>query len=249
MLRWPDSSATRQWNGDRRACLSREGRGGVSRGLPRPGHRLGRALGVRVQVRGAVLGVYAPSPLDVLAFVALPLVAAADESIDRTVSAGRLRDILGDVSRLGPSTQLILPDEITGSPHPGRAAADLAVVAGGARAWPATSRRGSTPLWPSSARPSRAAAPCTPSCSPRRRGTGRDGAASRCERCTRHGCSGSSRTRARGSRRPRSPAGSGWSRRPARSSCATRPARCGWPGAAGALTAQPGSVVRNTLVT
>lgn len=83
---------------------------------------LGRVTGwddrsaVRVQVRGAVLGVYAPSPLDVLAFVALPLVASADESIDRTVSAGRVRDILGDVSRLGPSTQLVLPDEITGSP-------------------------------------------------------------------------------------------------------------------------------------
>jgi hypothetical protein len=83
---------------------------------------LGRVTGwdersaVRVQVRGAVLGVYAPSPLDVLAFIALPLVAAADESIDRTVSAGRLRDILGDVSRLGPSTELVLPDEITGSP-------------------------------------------------------------------------------------------------------------------------------------
>ena len=82
---------------------------------------LGRVTGwdersaVRVQARGAVLGVYAPSPLDVLAFIALPLVAAADEPIDRTVSAGRLRDIIGDVARLGASTQVVLPDEITGS--------------------------------------------------------------------------------------------------------------------------------------
>lgn len=70
---------------------------------------------VRVQAKGGVLGVYAPSPLDVLCFVAVPMVAAVDEPLDRTVSAGRLRDIIGDVSRLGASTQLVLPDEVTGS--------------------------------------------------------------------------------------------------------------------------------------
>ena len=71
---------------------------------------------VRVQARGNVVGVYAPSPLDVLALIVLPLVAAVDEPVDRTVSAGRLRDVIGDVSRLGASTQVLLPDEVTGSP-------------------------------------------------------------------------------------------------------------------------------------
>ncbi len=70
---------------------------------------------VRVQARGGAVGVYAPSPLDVLAFVALPLVDRIDEPVDTTVSAGRLRDIIGDVSRIGSSMSLALPDPVTGS--------------------------------------------------------------------------------------------------------------------------------------
>jgi hypothetical protein len=70
---------------------------------------------VRVQAKGGVVGVYAPSPLDVLAFVALPLASTIDPPLDTTVSAGRLRDIIGDVARLGGSTTLPLPDPVTGS--------------------------------------------------------------------------------------------------------------------------------------
>jgi hypothetical protein len=70
---------------------------------------------VRVQARGTVVGVFAPSPLDVLTLVALPLAATLDDPVDRTVSAGRLRDIIGDVAQLGATTSLALPDEVTGS--------------------------------------------------------------------------------------------------------------------------------------
>lgn len=82
---------------------------------------LGRVVGwddraaVRVQARGALVGVYAPSPLDVLAFVAVPLAEPVDGEIDETVSAGRLRDIVGDVSRLPEISDVPLPDAITGS--------------------------------------------------------------------------------------------------------------------------------------
>jgi hypothetical protein len=82
---------------------------------------LGRIVGwderaaVRLQARGAVVGVFAPCPLDVLVFVALPLTVPVSESIDTTVSAGRLRDIIGDVARLGPDTDVTLPDAVTGS--------------------------------------------------------------------------------------------------------------------------------------
>ena len=83
---------------------------------------LGRVVGwddraaVRVQARGALVGVYAPSPLDVLAFVAVPLAEPVDGEIDETVSAGRLRDIVGDVSRLPEISDVPLPDAITGNP-------------------------------------------------------------------------------------------------------------------------------------
>ncbi|MDA8436338.1 MAG: hypothetical protein M0Z98_10170 [Actinomycetales bacterium] len=82
---------------------------------------LGRVVGwderaaVRVQARGGVVGVYAPSPLDVLVLVALPLAQPVEEPVDTTVSAGRLRDVIGDVARLAAQTDVVLPDPVTGS--------------------------------------------------------------------------------------------------------------------------------------
>ena len=70
---------------------------------------------VRIQARRGVLGVFAPSPLDVLVFVALPLASDAGEPVDSTVSAGRLRDVIGDVSRLTSRNDVTLPDPVTGS--------------------------------------------------------------------------------------------------------------------------------------
>jgi hypothetical protein len=76
---------------------------------------------VRVQARGSVVGVYAPSPMDVLVLVALPLALPVEEPLDTTVSAGRLRDVIGDIARLAPETDVVLPDAIMG-------AASLAVL-------------------------------------------------------------------------------------------------------------------------
>jgi hypothetical protein len=82
---------------------------------------LGRIIGwderaaVRVQARGGVVGVFAPCPLDVLVLVVLPLAQPVAEPLDTTVSAGRLRDVIGDVTRLGRDTDLTLPDAVTGS--------------------------------------------------------------------------------------------------------------------------------------
>lgn len=82
---------------------------------------LGRIVGwderaaVRVQARGGVVGVYAPSPLDVLVLVALPLAEPVAEAVDTTVSAGRLRDVIGDVARLAGESAVVLPDPVTGS--------------------------------------------------------------------------------------------------------------------------------------
>ncbi len=70
---------------------------------------------VRIQARGGVVGIYAPSPLDVLVLVVMPLASPLEAPIDTTVSAGRLRDIIGDVTRLAPDTDLALPDPVTGS--------------------------------------------------------------------------------------------------------------------------------------
>ena len=71
---------------------------------------------VRVQARRSVVGVYAPSPLDVLGFIALPLAGELAEPVDTTVSAGRLRDIVGDVARLPAVGEVTLPDPVTGAP-------------------------------------------------------------------------------------------------------------------------------------
>jgi hypothetical protein len=76
---------------------------------------------VRLQVRRGHVGCYAPSPLDVLAVVVLPLAGRGDDvdgvdEMDTTVSAGRLRDVIGDVALVGAVTDVTVPDPITGSP-------------------------------------------------------------------------------------------------------------------------------------
>ena len=189
---------------------------------------LGRIVGwderaaVRVQARGGVVGVFAPCPLDVLVFVALPLAAPVDDPIDTTVSAGRLRDVIGDVARSRRRPTSPCP-----TPSPGRrrwrSCRRPRRGRRGSAGWPATSR-------PRSTRPSLRSAPrcppaarSTPSSSPRRPGTPRAGAVSRCARCTPPGCSASSPTPVPGSRPPPSAAGSGSSLPRARSSSAAPP--------------------------
>jgi hypothetical protein len=71
---------------------------------------------VRLQFRGASLGVFASLPMDVLALVVVPVAdgTALPEDFDRVVSAGRLRDVIGDASSdKGPRT-VTLPDAVMG---------------------------------------------------------------------------------------------------------------------------------------
>ena len=81
---------------------------------------------VRAQARGAVLGVYGALPMDALALIVVPLAepvaGTALDGLDATVSAGRLRDILGDVALVEAATAakvVRLPDPVTGPPSLG----------------------------------------------------------------------------------------------------------------------------------
>lgn len=67
---------------------------------------------VRVQARGKAAGFYGGPLGEVITFIALPLAKEVDE-YDLTVSAGRLRDIIGDVRTREGVTELVLPDETT----------------------------------------------------------------------------------------------------------------------------------------
>jgi hypothetical protein len=71
---------------------------------------------VRLQARGAVLGVYAAPPQDCVVLVVLPLAepVAPDSPLDEVVSAGRMRDVVGDVSSPGRRTRVTVavPDGV-----------------------------------------------------------------------------------------------------------------------------------------
>ena len=70
---------------------------------------------VRVQGRGTVAGFYG-APLDeVITLISLP-VGPLDADFDVTVSAGRLRDVIGDVRNVEGATTLTLPDEVSVPP-------------------------------------------------------------------------------------------------------------------------------------
>lgn len=68
---------------------------------------------VRVQARNTAVGFFAAPPTETLAFLALPVLRPASP-IERVVSAGRLRDVLGDVSRSDRGPRPIqLPDAVS----------------------------------------------------------------------------------------------------------------------------------------
>ena len=73
---------------------------------------------VRLQIRGNALGVYSPPPMGVLALVVVPIQSTDVPELDRVVSAGRLRDLIGDVSKIGADDLFAvpIPDEVTGPP-------------------------------------------------------------------------------------------------------------------------------------
>ena len=75
---------------------------------------------VRIQQRGSAAGFFGAPPTGCISFIALPLSSAGeqqDQVHDRTVSAGRLRDILGDVTvapRGFAGRELKMPDPASG---------------------------------------------------------------------------------------------------------------------------------------
>lgn len=74
---------------------------------------------VRIQVRGQSLGLFASPPLGVMSLIAVPVTDALDvDGLDRVVSAGRLRDVLGDVARLSAAQEIPvrIPDAVLGPP-------------------------------------------------------------------------------------------------------------------------------------
>jgi|GEM_PF-676617 len=81
----------------------------------------GRAS-VRMQQRDSIIGVYGSPPTECYSFVAIPLASAGDPDKsfgDRTVSVGRMRDCLGDVStpaRGVAGRPISIPEAITGAP-------------------------------------------------------------------------------------------------------------------------------------
>jgi len=69
---------------------------------------------VRIQTRGQVAGFWADTPMNCLAFIAVPLAAEPAAPIDAAFAVARLRDIIGDVSHSNESNKLAtyaLPDE------------------------------------------------------------------------------------------------------------------------------------------
>ena len=69
---------------------------------------------LRLQSRGKVIGIWAHTPMDCLVFIALPLVEEIDENFDRIISASRMRDVLGDLSKPNEANRIAeyrLPDE------------------------------------------------------------------------------------------------------------------------------------------
>lgn len=79
---------------------------------------------VRLQRRGRVVGVFGAPPTGCISFIALPLQdkhefddSPADLELDRVVVAGRLRDVLGDVSHapVGDASKRVqIPESVTG---------------------------------------------------------------------------------------------------------------------------------------
>ena len=78
---------------------------------------------VRLKAVGGTLGAFSAPPFDCVALVVVPLVEPVAEPYDEVVSAGRLRDIIGDVSSGSPRGVRAVT-----TPDPVGPVADLAVL-------------------------------------------------------------------------------------------------------------------------
>lgn len=77
---------------------------------------------VRLITTTNAVGLYFEAPMNVLTFVALPLAQPHDQTLDRVVSAHRLRDCIGDISQTPPGVSSIAVPDARNTP------ASLAVV-------------------------------------------------------------------------------------------------------------------------
>ena len=71
---------------------------------------------VRIEGEGNALGFYSDVDDSFIAFIALPTSAVLTEPLSSVVSAGRLRDVIGDVRARSGSTGITVPDEVDASP-------------------------------------------------------------------------------------------------------------------------------------
>ena len=70
---------------------------------------------IRIQTRGAVAALWATTPMNCMAFIAVPLGENIEPPLDTIVFAGRLRDILGDLSVVTPQNKIVayqLPEDL-----------------------------------------------------------------------------------------------------------------------------------------
>ena len=70
---------------------------------------------VRIQTRGKVVAFWGYTPMDCLAFIAVPLAEPREDDIDTVVFASRMRDIFGDLSHVTEENRLAtyqLPDDM-----------------------------------------------------------------------------------------------------------------------------------------
>lgn len=75
---------------------------------------------VRIQTKGGVAGLWATTPMGCLAFIAVPLGDFPDLPLDTVVAAGRMRDILGDLSAATDANRECaypLPDDMPLTPQ------------------------------------------------------------------------------------------------------------------------------------
>ena len=73
------------------------------------------AAAVRIEGEGNALGFYSDVDDAFIAFIALPTSMALAEPVSAVVSAGRLRDVIGDVRARTGSTAIVLPDPVEAS--------------------------------------------------------------------------------------------------------------------------------------
>lgn len=69
----------------------------------------------RLQTRGKILGAWSETPMGAIAFIAIPMQSQFETEIDRFVMAGRMRDLIGDLTgdrREHWDEYITVPDEM-----------------------------------------------------------------------------------------------------------------------------------------